>query len=79
MSFMDKLKSWFSGGSESTAAHEPADLPTDTPMDMPATTPEAAEPADLPPAPVDPLGTPMPGTGTATLPPTTGDEPDERA
>jgi len=70
MSFMDKLKSWFSGGSESTAAHEPAD--------MPATAPEAAEPADLPPAPVDPLGTPMPGTGTATLPPTS-DEPDEHA
>ena len=78
MSFMDKLKSWFSGGSESTAAHEPADLPADAPMDMPATAPEAAEPADLPPAPVDPLGTPMPGTGTATLPPTS-DEPDEHA
>ena len=79
MSFMDKLKSWFSGGSEDTAATEPADLPADAPLDMPATAPEAAEPADLPPAPVDPLGTPMPGTGSATLPPPAGDEPDEPA
>ena len=79
MSFMDKVKSWFSGGSEEAATHEPVGLPADAPLDPPATAAEAAEPADLPPAPVDPLGTPMPGTGTATLPPPAGDEPDEPA
>jgi hypothetical protein len=63
MSFLDTIKSWFSGGSESTATHEPADLPADVP--------ESQAAADLPPAPVDPLGTPMPGTGTATTPPAT--------
>jgi hypothetical protein len=71
MSFMDTIKSWFSGGSESTAAHEPAEMPADVP--------ESQAAADLPPAPVDPLGTPMPGTGPATLPPPTAGDADERA
>ena len=71
MSFLDTIKSWFSGGSESTATHEPADLPADVP--------ESQAAADLPPAPVDPLGTPMPGTGTATTPPPTAADVDEHA
>jgi hypothetical protein len=57
MSFMDKLKSWFSGGSEgATTADEPGTMPVDAPA-----------------APVDPLGTPMPGS-PATMPPPTGME-----
>jgi hypothetical protein len=71
MSFLDTIKSWFSGGSESTATHEPADLPADVP--------ESQAAADLPPAPVDPLGTPMPGAGPATVPPPTGGDVDEHA
>ena len=56
MSFMDKLKSLFSGGSEgSSASHEAAEMPSggreaEAPMDMPAT-------------PADPMGTPMPPAG----------------
>lgn len=71
MSFMDTIKSWFSGRSESTTAHEPAEMPADVP--------ESQAAADLPAAPVDPLGTPMPGTGPATLPPPTGGDADEHA
>ena len=60
MSFMDKLKSLFSGGSgadahdHSHAGHGHAHAE------------DAATPAALgTPAPVDPLGTPMPGAGVS--------------
>jgi hypothetical protein len=67
MSFMDKLKSLFSGGSEgSSTTHEPAA--------MPAEAREAEAPMDMPAAPMDPLGTPMPGNEPATLPPPGGTE-----
>lgn len=58
MSFMDKIKSWFSGGSGSS--------------DMPATASEPAEmpsaPYDPPAAPVDPMGAPMTGGMPESVP-----------
>lgn len=68
MSLVDKIKSWFSGGSEDAAAGEPAGTSA-------ATT--SAEAPEMPAAPVDPLGTPMPG-GPATMPPPAGTEADPR-
>ena len=70
MSFMDKLKAMFSGGSD---AHDRDH--SDTGHDR-ANEHEDLAVGDVPPAPVDPIGTPMPGAPPATTPPPA--DPDER-
>jgi hypothetical protein len=61
MSFMDKLKAMFSGGSDTQEAGSDAAL-DDLAID------------EVPPAPVDPLGTPMPDAPPAATPPADPDE-----
>jgi hypothetical protein len=58
MSFMDKIKAMFSGGSDADDRTAPSAARDD---DL------AIE--DVPPAPVDPLGTSMPGVPPAAPPP----------
>ena len=66
MSFMDKLKSLFSGGSGADAhdhSHDGHDHSHDGHGHSHAEEAAAAPAALGTPAPVDPLGTPMPGAG----------------
>ena len=58
MSLMDKIKSMFSGGSDSQEASGSS-----------AATEEDLSIGDVPPAPVDPLGTPMTDSPPAATPP----------
>ena len=61
MSLMDKIKSMFSGGSDAQ------DSSSDVPLDELAID-------EVPPAPVDPVGTPMAEAPPAATPPADPDE-----